>query len=1817
MNNRILVLFILFVSISSFTCSGSNANRYIDKNLKSKECFSNLLSTPESFQLFSHGRAGELLIDGEWLTAPQISIWLQKNKLLKGITHLNIYACEFGQGVKGQNAVAYLEKSLNITLAASDDITGANGDWDLEVGTRKDVLKCPAYPYSLQNEFITTWEVSAGDLDISIPTNKKSYAYNYTVDWGDGMLNSTNQTGDAMHTYATAGVYTVKISGTFPAIFFNGEGDKDKIKIIEQWGDIEWHSMSSSFYGCANLRIKDGIAPPDLSKVTSMEFMFSNAISLDADLGAWDVSNVVYMGNAFEGTSSFFGKGLDKWDVRNVESVSVMFGRASNFDVDLSSWDVSNVQDMNGMFWDATSFTGRGLDKWDIINVTTMGSFLKNISLPPATYTSILNAWAKLPVKNNVYFFAGNSWCCDDSGRKILDDKYGWSISDYGQDPYAPVIDLGKNQANCKGNTITLDAENSGATYLWNTGETSQTISVNTLGTFSVKVTSARGCVESDTIKITNELAIDLGKDKDICEGGASVNLTVVPDAAWGTNPYYEWSTSVTGVTIPAPAYGQTVLITDKTGDYTLTVIDQNGCSGSDEIHVEEHSNPVVTIEISDKSSPMCLGTTFEFDAGNSGATYVWGGKATGETSQKITHILKDPAGANFDVEVTNEFGCIASDNIHVIAKVDHIVPTITFPALSDDKITAYTDPGRNVSSTVSWGTPDVTDNCHIKSITNNAPVTMEFPVGETKVLWQAEDFSGNIEDHTITVIVVDNESPVAPVSADLNGECSITAVSPTTTDNCSGTITGTTTDPLSYNTQGTHVIHWKFDDGNGNSIIVLQNVILDDVTAPVIPNLPDITGECSITAVSPTTTDNCSGTITGTTTDPLTYNTEGSYVINWTFDDGNGNSIIVPQNVIVDDVTAPAIPGLPDLTGECSVTAVSLTITDNCSGTITGTTTDLLSYNTQGTHVIHWTFDDGNGNSIIVLQNVIVDDVTAPAIPSLPDLTEECSITAVSPTTTDNCSGTIPSTTTDPLSYTTQGIHVIHWTFDDGNGNIISVPQNVILDDVTAPAIPSLPDLTGECSITAVSPTTTDNCSGTITGTTTDPLSYNTQGTHVIHWTFDDGNGNSIIVLQNVILDDVTAPVIPNLPDITEECSITAVSPTTTDNCSGTIAGTTADPLSYTTQGIHVIHWTFDDGNGNIISVPQNVILDDVTAPAIPSLPDLTGECSITAVSPTTTDNCSGTITGTTTDPLTYNTEGSYVINWTFDDGNGNSIIVPQNVIVDDVTAPAIPNLPDLTGECSVTAVSLTTTDNCSGTITGTTTDPLSYTMQGTYVIQWIFDDGNGNSITLPQNVIVDDVIAPVIPNLPDLTEECSITAVSPTTIDNCSGTITGTTTDPLSYTTQGIHVINWTFDDGNGNSITLPQNVIVDDVIAPVIPNLPDLTEECSITAVSPTTIDNCSGTITGTTTDPLSYTTQGIHVINWTFDDGNGNSITVPQNVILNDLTAPIAPVLDDVSGMCIISLAVPTASDNCAGEIQGTTLDPLTYNTEGSYVINWTFDDGNGNISNTAQNVDVFTIVEEVELNSSATELTCDVKNIDLTARAKVQGEAHYKWFKDNDLIPGETASVLEIENGDEGEYSVEVSDKNLQCNVLSDPVLITEDIVVPIVSLSPLSGSLSSAESIIIRATVLTKGEAAYVWSTGEITSSIEVKYPGEYSVEVTDNANGCSVNSSDIGQEAIIMNYWEENLLRAFTPNADGYNDSWRIERVELVQKLKIAIYNRWGKAIYKFSGSGNEYKGTPWKGTDGNGDLPIGSYYYVIKIDDEKPMKGTVTILR
>ncbi len=880
------------------------------------------------------------------------------------------------------------------------------------------------------------------------------------------------------------------------------------------------------------------------------------------------------------------------------------------------------------------------------------------------------------------------------------------------------------------------------------------------------------------------------------------------------------------------------------------------------------------------------------------------------------------------------------------------------------------------------------TDNCDVASITQNpiAGFVISAVHNQTiNVTVTATDDSGNTDVETVVLTAIDVINPITPTLANLTGECSVTATAPTTTDACSGTITGTTTDPLTYNTQGTYIIVWNFDDGNGNISTQTQNVVIDDLTAPTpdVATLANVTAQCEVTSLTPpTATDNCGGTVTVTNDATLPISTQGTTVVTWTYDDGNGNTSTQTQNVIIDDITAPTpdVATLADVTAQCEVTTLTApTATDNCGGSVTITNDATLPITTQGTTVVTWTYDDGNGNTSTQTQNVIIDDITAPTpdVATLANVTAECEVTTLTPpTATDNCGGTVTVTNDATLPISTQGTTVVTWTYDDGNGNTSTQTQNVVIDDITAPTpdVATLADVTAQCEVTTLTaPTATDNCGGTVTVTNDATLPISTQGTTVVTWTYDDGNGNTSTQTQNVVIDDITAPTpdVATLANVTAQCEVTTLTaPTATDNCGGTVTVTNDATLPISTQGTTVVTWTYDDGNGNTSTQTQNVVIDDVTAPIadIATLANVTAECEVTTLTaPTATDNCGGTVTVSNDASLPISTQGTTVVTWTYDDGNGNTSTQTQNVVIDDITAPTpdVATLADVTAQCEVTTLTApTATDNCGGTVTVTNDATLPISTQGTTVVTWTYDDGNGNTSTQTQNVVIYDLTAPTpdVATLADVTAQCEVTSLTPpNATDNCGGTVTVTNDATLPISTQGTTVVTWTYDDGNGNTSTQTQNVVIDDLTAPTpdVATLADVTAQCEVTTLTaPTATDNCGGTVTVTNDATLPISTQGTTVVTWTYDDGNGNTSTQTQNVVIDDVTAPIADIatLANVTAECeVATLTAPTATDNCGGTVTVTNDATLPISTQGTTVVTWTYTDANGNASTQTQNV----------------------------------------------------------------------------------------------------------------------------------------------------------------------------------------------------------------------------------------------------------------------
>lgn len=65
------------------------------------------------------------------------------------VNTLNIYGCEFAKD-QGIDAVNYLQATLNINIAASNNITGQDGDWTLEMGESKSIIKVLNFKDNLQ-----------------------------------------------------------------------------------------------------------------------------------------------------------------------------------------------------------------------------------------------------------------------------------------------------------------------------------------------------------------------------------------------------------------------------------------------------------------------------------------------------------------------------------------------------------------------------------------------------------------------------------------------------------------------------------------------------------------------------------------------------------------------------------------------------------------------------------------------------------------------------------------------------------------------------------------------------------------------------------------------------------------------------------------------------------------------------------------------------------------------------------------------------------------------------------------------------------------------------------------------------------------------------------------------------------------------------------------------------------------------------------------------------------------------------------------------------------------------------------------------------------------------------------------------------------------------------------------------------------------------------------------------------------------------------------------------------------------------------------
>ncbi len=193
--------------------------------------------------------------------------------------------------------------------------------------------------------------------------------------------------------------------------------------------------------------------------------------------------------------------------------------------------------------------------------------------------------------------------------------------------------------------------------YLWNTGQTSNSIIINSTGTYWLQATSTKGCKYTDSINIfiyPNYLFI--GNDTTICENEGSLEIS----ANYFSN-YYIWSNGDTTKSI----------IVNKTGEYWVILNDSNNCELKDTILIR-FNKPNIELN---KNIVDCLPENFILSAENSSfISYLWN---TGATEP----FIETNENGEYWVEIKDIFNCKAKESVFLVFEdCDIFIPNIFSP---------------------------------------------------------------------------------------------------------------------------------------------------------------------------------------------------------------------------------------------------------------------------------------------------------------------------------------------------------------------------------------------------------------------------------------------------------------------------------------------------------------------------------------------------------------------------------------------------------------------------------------------------------------------------------------------------------------------------------------------------------------------------------------------------------------------------------------------------------------------------------------------------------------------------------------------------------------------------------------------------------------------------------------------------------------------------------------------------------------------------------------------------------------------------------
>jgi hypothetical protein len=485
--------------------------------------------------------------------------------------------------------------------------------------------------------------------------------------------------------------------------------------------------------------------------------------------------------------------------------------------------------------------------------------------------------------------------------------------------PNASITTIGST-ALCAGQSTSLSAP-AGNTYLWSNGASTQNITVNTAGTYSVQVTNAAGCSANSnvvTISVNPVPVANLSANgaTSFCSGG-SVVLTASAGAS------YLWNTGATTQSITV----------NSSGTFNVTVTGAGGCNAtSAATSVTVNALPSASITATGNTT-FCAGNSVLLSASN-GNSYLWSNGAT-------TPSISATAAGSYSVSVTNGAGCSATST--PIQITVNPLPSVSAGANQSVCIGGQVTLSGSGANTYTWN--------------NNVSNGVAFTPASTQT-YTVTGTDANGCSNTAQVTVAVNALPAVSAGANQNicsgSQVTLMGSGANAYAWNNGVINGVAFTPA--NTQ-TYTVTGTNANGCSNTAQVT-------VTVNALPTASiNASGSTTLCAGSSVNLSASNGSSylwsNGATTQTITASSAGNYSVQVANAAGcNATSTIV--NVVVNPLPAANITANGSTTF-CAGGSVVLSATAGASYLWnTGATSQTLTVNTSGTYTVTVTSNNG-----------------------------------------------------------------------------------------------------------------------------------------------------------------------------------------------------------------------------------------------------------------------------------------------------------------------------------------------------------------------------------------------------------------------------------------------------------------------------------------------------------------------------------------------------------------------------------------------------------------------------------------------------------------------------------------------------------------------------------------------------------------------------------------------------------------------------------------------------------------------------------------